>query len=229
PGTWAHEDIAFVRNVVDRTRTAIARVEAEAQQRLLNHELSHRMKNMLAMVQSIATQTMRGAADLDTARNVLANRLIALGKSHDLLLGGSLSKAPLRSVIESALDIHRDCPNRFVLDGPTVMVGSKAALSLSLMLHELATNAAKYGALSTADGRVTICWTLSGEGDDASVMLRWSEAGGPPVVAPKRTGFGTRLIGRGLAGSFDGEVDLSYPAAGVVCTITAPQRGLMAA
>ncbi len=69
-------------------------------------------------------------------------------------------------MIESALDIHRDCPDRFVLDGPTVMVGSRAALSLSLMLHELATNAAKYGALSTADGRVTICWTLSGEGDE---------------------------------------------------------------
>ncbi len=140
-----------MRNVADRTRSAIARIEAEAQQQLLNHELSHRMKNMLAMVQSIATQTMRGAADLDTARDVLANRLIALGKSHDLLLGGSLSKAPLASVIESALDIHRDCPDRFVLDGPAVMVGSRAALSLSLMLHELATNAAKYGALSNAE------------------------------------------------------------------------------
>ena len=227
-GDWSPEDIVFLRNVTDRTQSAIARIEAEVQQRLLNDELSHRMKNMLAMVQSIATQTMRGAADLDTARNVLANRLIALGKSHDLLLGGSLSKAPLASVIENALDIHRAGPDRFVLDGPTVMVGSKAALSLSLMLHELATNAAKYGALSNAAGQVAITWTTDGEGDDASVTVRWVESGGPPVVPPTRTGFGTRLIGRGLAGSFDGVVDLSYPATGVVCSISAPRRGLMA-
>jgi len=227
PGTWEQEDIAFVRNVVDRTRSAIARIEAEEQQRLLNHELSHRMKNMLAMVQSIATQTMRGAADLDTARNVLANRLIALGKSHDLLLGGSLSKAPLKSVIENAVEIHQDRLDRFVIDGPLIMIGSRAALSLALMLHELATNAAKYGALSNASGRVTIDWQIDGDGEDASVTLQWAEAGGPPVEAPTRTGFGTRLIARGLAGSFDGEVDLRYPPTGVVCTIVAPQRGLM--
>ncbi len=227
-GNWSSEDIAFLRNVADRTRSAIARIEAEEQQRLLNHELSHRMKNMLAMVQSIATQTMRGAADLDTARKVLANRLIALGRAHDLLLVGSLSKAPLASVIENALEIHRDRPERFALDGPAVMVGSKAALSLSLILHELATNAAKYGALSNADGRVSITGTVDGDGEDATVTLRWIEAGGPPVTPPTRTGFGTRLIGRGLAGSFDGTVDLSYPPQGVVCTIVAPQRGLLA-
>ncbi|MFC6790689.1 sensor histidine kinase [Methylobacterium komagatae] len=155
------------------------------------------------------------------------NRLIALGKSHDLLLGGSLSKAPLRSVIENAVEIHQDRLDRFVIDGPLIMIGSRAALSLALMLHELATNAAKYGALSNASGRVTIDWQIDGDGEDASVTVRWAEAGGPPVEAPTRTGFGTRLIARGLAGSFDGEVDLRYPPTGVVCTIVAPQRGLM--
>ena len=115
-----------------------------------------------------------------------------------------------------------------MLDGPLIMVGSRAALSLSLMLHELATNAAKYGALSTECGQVSIVWRIDSDGQDAPVTLRWTEAGGPPVVAPKRTGFGTRLIARGLAGSFDGEVELSYPEIGVVCTIVAPQRGLMA-
>lgn len=228
PHDWADDEVAFIRDVADRTRAAIARIEAEDRQRTLNLELSHRMKNMLAMVQSIATQTMRGAGDLDTARDVLANRLIALGRSHDLLLGGDLSRAPLSSLIENVLDIHRDHPDRIVLDGPVVPIGPRAALSLSLMLHELATNAAKYGALSNANGQVTITWRIDGDGAEAPVTLRWSEAGGPLVVPPQRTGFGTRLIGRGLAGSFEGVVDLAYPATGVVCTIVAPLRGLTA-
>ena len=96
PHSWTTEEIGFVRNVADRTRAAIARIEAEAQQRVLNLELSHRMKNMLAMVQSIATQTMRNATDIATAKDVLAGRLIALGKSHDLLLGARSAIRPSR-------------------------------------------------------------------------------------------------------------------------------------
>nr|NKR04632.1 sensor histidine kinase [Escherichia coli] len=126
-------------------------------------------------------------------------------------------------MIENAVEIHQDRLDRFVIDGPLIMIGSRAALSLALMLHELATNAAKYGALSNASGRVTIDWQIDGDGEDASVTLQWAEAGGPPVEAPTLTGFGTRLIARGLAGSFDGEVDLRYPPTGVVCTIVAPQ------
>lgn len=99
-------------------------------------------------------------------------------------------------------------------------------MSLSLMLHELATNAAKYGALSTAEGRVSVAWELGDQGGEPHCRLRWSEAGGPAVAPPTRTGFGSRLIGRGLAGGFGGEVDLSYPVGGVVCTIDAPLRGL---
>ena len=228
PYVWKPEEISFANNIADRTRAALARIEAEERQRTLNLELSHRMKNMLAMVQSIATQTMRTATDLDGAKEVLAGRLIALSKSHDLLLGGSVGSAPVGTLIETALQTHRDNPGRFVLDGPTFTVGSKAAMSLSLILHELATNAAKYGALSTANGQVSVAWSLRDERGEPHCSLRWSEKGGPTVQAPTKTGFGTRLIGRGLAGSFGGEVDLTYPAAGVVCTIDAPLSGLQA-
>ncbi|MHC2109213.1 sensor histidine kinase [Methylobacterium sp. CM6246] len=186
------------------------------------------MKNMLAMVQSIATQTMRTATDLNTAKDVLAGRLIALGNSHDLLLGGELGAAPIKVLIESALRSHEDNSGRFVLEGPTFKVGSKAAMSLSLILHELATNAAKYGALSTAQGKVSVDWDVRTKDGEPYCALRWSEHGGPPVAKPTRTGFGTRLIGRGLAGSFGGEVDLSYPVDGVVCMIDAPLSGLQA-
>ncbi|GJE17895.1 PAS domain-containing protein [Methylobacterium marchantiae] len=230
PHAWTPEEIGFVRNVADRTRAAIARIEAEAQQRVLNLELSHRMKNMLAMVQSIATQTMRNATDIATAKDVLAGRLIALGKSHDLLLGGSLGDTPLKTLIESALEAHKDKPDRFSLRGPALNVGAKAAMSLALILHELATNAAKYGALSTDEGGVTIVWEIrrnEGDGSD-QVLLRWVEAGGPPVTPPTRTGFGTRLIGRGLAGNFGGEVSLDYRTSGVVCTLEASLKGLQA-
>ena len=228
PYAWKPDEISFANNIADRARAALARIEAEERQRTLNLELSHRMKNMLAMVQSIATQTMRTATDLDTAKEVLAGRLIALSKSHDLLLGGAVGAAPVEVLIRSALQTHEDNPGRFVLEGPTFTVGARAAMSLSLMLHELATNAAKYGALSTENGQVSITWSLRDVGGEPHCALRWSEAGGPAVVPPTRTGFGSRLIGRGLAGNFSGEVDLSYPPTGVVCTIDAPLRGLQA-
>jgi PAS domain S-box-containing protein len=228
PHAWSADEVAFLRSIADRTRAAVARIEAEDQQRLLNQELSHRMKNMLAMVQSIATQTMRTATDIDTAKEVLAGRLVALGKSHDLLLGRAIGSTALDTLIANALELHRDRPDRFVIEGPAVAVGARAALSLSLILHELATNAAKYGALSTAAGQVTIDWQIKSETREPVIVLRWLEAGGPVVVTPTRTGFGTRLIERGLAGSFGGVVDLAYPPAGVICTITAPLSGLQA-
>ena len=228
PYAWTPEEISFANNIADRTRAALARIEAEERQRTLNLELSHRMKNMLAMVQSIATQTMRTATDLNTAKDVLAGRLIALGNSHDLLLGGELGATQIESLIQNALRTHEDNSGRFVLEGPTFTVGSKAAMSLSLILHELATNAAKYGALSTAQGKVSVAWDVRAKDGEPHCALRWSEHGGPPVTTPTRTGFGTRLIGRGLAGSFGGEVDLSYPVGGVICTIDAPLSGLQA-
>jgi len=225
PHVWSDDEIAFVRNVADRTRAAIARVEAEEQQHVLNQELSHRLKNTLTLVQSIASQTLRNADDLDEAREALAARLIALGKSHDILLSGRSDSAPIAAVIEGALSLHQDRKGRFRTSGPDLRIGPSAALALSLMLHELATNATKYGALAKPDGYVDLAWTVSGEPTSAEFKLLWTEHGGPPVAPPNRRGFGSRLIQRGLAG---GAVDLRYLPEGVVCTLTTAVADLMA-
>jgi PAS domain S-box-containing protein len=231
PRNWSAEDLGFLRAVADRVEAAVARVRAEEQQQLLNRELSHRMKNTLAMVQAIATQTLRGASDIEAAKEVLAARLIALGKAHDILMTGEgeSRETDMRAVVENALDLHDDPgQRRFSLHGPSVPCGSRTALSLALMMHELATNAAKYGALSTPDGHVTLSWGVDGPDGDEAVHLTWREEGGPPVVAPSRRGFGSRLIERGLAGAVGGRVELRYEPEGVCCTLTAPLAGFLA-
>lgn len=196
---------------------------AQEQQQIVNRELSHRMKNVLAIVQAIATQTMRNATDLDAARDTLAARLIALGKAHDILLSTEAGGAEMHALASAALGLHDDQqPGRFHLDGPPVAVGQAAMVSLTLMLHELATNAAKYGALSTAKGTVRITWTVTQVDGAAIFGLRWEEQGGPPVTPPSRRGFGSRLIQRGLSGASGGKVDLRYLPSGVVCTLHAP-------
>ncbi len=226
---WTSEEIAFARNVADRVQVGIARLRAEEEQATLNRELSHRMKNTLTMVQAIASQTLRNAPDLETAQEALAARLIALGRAHDILLSGSRESASLEAVVRGALAIHDDAQiGRLQVKGPFVHVGSRGALSLALMIHELATNAAKYGALSTPDGFVRLEWSLVQTGPEPTVRLCWTEHGGPPVTPPSRRGFGSRLIERGLAGSIDGEVGLSFPPEGVICELTAPLSGIEA-
>ncbi|SFG43514.1 PAS domain S-box protein [Methylobacterium gossipiicola] len=225
---WTPDIIDFARNVVDRTRVALARLRAEEEQELLNRELSHRMKNLLAMVQSISTQTMRTATDVETAKEVLAGRLIALGQAHDLLMGGALGSTLIGPVVRGALRLHEDRPGRFRLDGPDLEIGAKPALSLALMLHELATNAAKYGALSCETGHVAIRWAVEEREDEAHLTFSWTEVGGPAVTAPTRKGFGSRFIERGLAGQVGGTIALAYPSTGVTCGIVAPLTAFQA-
>ncbi|KQP26533.1 PAS domain S-box protein [Methylobacterium sp. Leaf100] len=225
---WTADLVDFARNIVDRTRVALARLRAEEEQELLNRELSHRMKNLLAMVQSIATQTMRSAVDVDTAKEVLAGRLIALGQAHDLLMGGALGSTLIGPVVRGALKLHEDRPGRFRLDGPDLDIGAKPALSLALMLHELATNAAKYGALSRETGHVAIRWSVEYADDADQLTFSWQEIGGPAVTPPARKGFGSRFIERGLAGQVGGTIALAYPPTGVTCGITAPLAAFQA-
>ncbi|WP_342108105.1 PAS domain S-box protein [Methylobacterium sp. SI9] len=201
-----------------------ARRRAEEQRDLLNHELSHRMKNLLAMVQAIAANTLRGATDVDAAKEVLADRLITLGKAHDLLLGGAAEHAAIEPVVRGGVGLQDDGSGRIVYRGPAVEIGGRAALALALMTHELATNAAKYGALSTPDGRVDVEWSLAGEDADPVLAISWCERDGPPVVPPSRKGFGSRLIERGLVSAVDGRIALAYPPEGVRCVVEAPLR-----
>jgi PAS domain S-box-containing protein len=223
PQVWPPEAIAFVQAVADRTRAAVARARAEERQRLLNHELSHRMKNLLTMVQAIASQTMRTASSMDEAHKVLSGRLIALGKAHDVLLGGATTgSAALAALVTEALTPHVDQISRVAAAGPAVEVGSKAVLPLMLMLHELATNAAKYGALSQPGGRIAVSWDVSGPVGAETFRLAWVESGGPPVSPPTHQGFGTKLIERGLAGQLGAEVRLTYAAGGASCVLETP-------
>ncbi len=199
---------------------------AEEHQLLLIHELNHRVKNTLATVQSIAGQSLRvlEGAEADTARAAFEARLLALARVHDVLTRESWEGAELSAVVADAvrpLESGDDRPSRFTIEGPALRLPPRLALSIAMALHELGTNAVKYGALSTDDGRVSIAWTVRREAD-LRLGLRWSESGGPPVRKPTRTGFGSRLIERSLARELAGEVQLNYEAAGVICTIDAP-------
>jgi PAS domain S-box-containing protein len=204
-------------------REIAERREAEKHRELLINELNHRVKNTLATVQSVAAQTLR-MSDLDLeVRSRLDARLIALSDAHNLLTEHNWEGATLDRVVEIALRPHRsDREERIESQGPKVHLPPKTALAVAMALHELATNAIKYGALSSESGRISVRWQVSEENDHEKLHMRWVEEGGPAVTPPIRKGFGTRLIKRGLAADLGGSVQLTFPATGVVCIIDAP-------
>jgi PAS domain S-box-containing protein len=208
--------LASVSDITERKRH-------EERQQLLLHELDHRVKNTLATVQSLARQTLHNAENLTEGHAALEARLIALSRAHDVLTRERWEGAQLRELIGGALSAYRgaDAPNRFEIDGPEVSLVPKAALALSLALHELATNAAKYGALAGETGRVRLEWSLSRE-EERGFRLCWTESGGPMVREPMRRGFGSRLIERALARDIGGDVRLTFAPEGLSCLIAAP-------
>jgi two-component sensor histidine kinase len=170
----------IARDITDRKR-------AQEQQKVLLAEIMHRVKNTLATIQAIATQTLRRApAD---EREAFQARLHALSKAHDLLTSEKWDRASLRDVVTTALAPFHE--GRFVLDGPDTWLNARQALQLTLALHELATNASKYGALSTIAGRIRVSWKLTQVG---SARMCWQERGGPPACSPRHKGFGSILI-----------------------------------
>jgi PAS domain S-box-containing protein len=201
---------------------ATERKQAEARQQLLNREMAHRMKNTLAMVQAIVAQSLRNAATPRDAMVAINQRLVALGHAHTALARTRWGNASIMDVIEGAISAHRASSARVQLNGPRMDVGAKAALGLTLALHELCTNAAKYGALSNDAGAVSIDWSISGGAADARFRLTWSERGGPPVKPPSQKGFGSRLVGDSVASDLKGEAQLSFAPSGVVWTLQAP-------
>ena len=205
-----------------------ARKEAEERQRLLTLELNHRMKNTLAMVQAIGNQTMRNGDSMPEARAAFNARLHALSTAQDVLTRSSWSQTGMREVIRGALEAHGGTNGRFTFDGPELHLTAKCGLALSLALHELATNAAKYGALSNDTGAVQVSWDVEGAGTERLFRFEWLEHGGPPVIQPAREGFGSRMIERSLAGYFKGSAKLLYQPAGVIFLLEAPLSALTA-
>ncbi|MCR5877247.1 sensor histidine kinase [Phenylobacterium sp. J367] len=193
-----------------------ARVHAEEQQKLLVAELNHRVKNTLATVQAIAAQTLRTSPDPESFRETFEARLLALSATHDLLTASNWRGAQLRDVVQ--LEFRPYGAERYTLAGPDADLSPSEALTLGLLFHELATNAAKYGALTVATGSVEIRWTI----EDSRLKLTWQERGGPPVTPPTRRGFGSRLIERSLQGEMRGEAVLDFAPAGLVCRVTLP-------
>ncbi|MDZ4374278.1 MAG: sensor histidine kinase, partial [Phenylobacterium sp.] len=185
--------------------------------------LNHRVKNTLATVQSIVRQTLRNGEASIGARDALTSRIVALSKAHDVLTDEQWSGADLGQIVGQAAHPFRLGlgAERIQLKGPQVRVPPKTAIAMALAIHELATNAAKYGALSGPKGHATFSWRLKAGHGPRELFAVWQEFDGPPVAPPTRSGFGTRLIERGLASDLNGEVTITYPPAGVVCTIHA--------
>lgn len=189
--------------------------EAEAQRQLVTLEMAHRVKNILAVVQAIAAMSLRDGQEVSTARVNFNARLLALAKAQDQLLHSSSQPSlSLSQLLSDVLVIHGD-PQQLTWDGPHVVFGPAFGLSFSLVIHELYTNALKYGALSSRDGCVTITWKISRAAAEPTFELEWVETGGPLVTPPSRRGFGSRLIERSLQNPDRSAVQITYPPMGV--------------
>ena len=212
-------DVIGVSKII---RNITLRRLADEHRNILVGELNHRAKNSLAMVQAIAAQTLKGAVSLEDAKLAFELRLGAMARGHDLLTSGNWAGTDLESVAKAAVEPHRGGENRLYVKGPFVSLTPATALTFTMALHELCTNAIKYGALSFPTGIVTIEWQVK-EGNDQSILhLQWTEKGGPTVTLPTRKGFGSRLVEKALAMELSGEVRINYEPSGVVCTIDAP-------
>lgn len=204
------------------------RKENEQHLRLLMRELTHRSKNLLAVIQAMARQTARHAGSIDEFVEIFSARLQALARSHDLLVQEGWHGASLTEMVRSQLGHHIDRENSQVtLTGPDIFLKPEAAQNIGLALHELSTNAAKYGALSMPSGHVSITWARRPPEAGGGFELTWSEKGGPAVVEPKSRGFGSLVIERNLARALDGKVDVEFAPSGLRCFISVPDQHLL--
>ena len=203
------------------------REAADKLQKLILEELHHRIKNTLATVSAIASQSLRAATSIEHGQHAIEGRLVALGRAHDLLLQARWANATLEHTIRGATEPYVSIGSgRISIEGPEVRITSGAVIALAMTLNELCTNTTKFGALSVPAGRIEIVWTV----DQATqrLHLTWSEKNGPPVHAPSRQSFGTRLIGS-LGQQLKGQVDLAYDATGFVYVLDVPMASLVAA
>jgi len=197
------------------------REEAERTRELLVAELNHRVKNTLSVVQGIAHQTFRSSSNPVEARQAFEGRLVALAHAHNLLTRANWENASLQDLAELTLDAKGANEKRVVLSGPTILLPPREAVSIAMALHELCTNAMKYGALSNESGRIDLKWARI-DGASPQLQIHWHEMGGPPVIPPTRRGFGSLLLERTLALDLAGEVKMTFASTGLVCSIGAP-------
>ncbi|WP_439648389.1 sensor histidine kinase [Croceibacterium aestuarii] len=202
-------------------------VESAEAQKLLINELNHRVKNTLAIVQGLAAQSFRQIDDAGDARATFDARLSALAAAHSLLTQTNWESAKLREMVRSSIEASAGADiERFTLSGPDISLPPQTAVSLAMTLHELSTNAIKYGALSNDVGKVDVVWTLERDDGVAAIKIDWCESGGPEVTPPQRRGFGTRLIERGLTGDGGTSVSLDFSPGGLHCRIISAQEGI---
>jgi two-component sensor histidine kinase len=204
------------------------RKRAEERQKLLVNELNHRVKNTLVSVQSIASQTLRTTDTPEAFRDAFEGRIMALSHTHNLLTEQNWEGVSLREIFDFELEAFA-ARDRIVFDyAHDLQLSPKATVALGMAVHELATNALKYGALSVPEGSVRVVWALESEdaGGEPRLRLTWTERGGPPVAPPTRHGFGARLLEKGLAGELSAQVSLAYDSLGLACTMRLPIRAL---
>jgi two-component sensor histidine kinase len=203
-----------------RLATQLARTQADRE--LLINELNHRVKNSFATLQGLVVSTLRSSASLPEARKAVEDRIVAVGRAHDVLTREHWDSADLRELAVSILEPYLAAPHdRVELLGPDLRLNPRAAVAVAMVLNELMTNAAKYGALSQQDGRIRLAWKLGNE-TPAQLHLDWSETGGPPVHPPSRRGFGSSLIEQSIRRELGGTFHKDFHPDGLTCTIMLP-------
>jgi two-component sensor histidine kinase len=212
PSTWW--DVTLVPLGTDAPILALSRNVTE--RRLLLIEMQHRVKNALAVAQAMSTQTLRRATDPAAASEALAGRISALAAAQDLLSPDRWADGTIAAVAARTVSAYDE--SRFQISGPAWPIAARAGISLWMALHELGTNAVKYGALSNADGKVSLSWTI--DQNAGRLSMHWREQGGPSVVEPTVRGFGTRLIQDALAAELGGQVTMDYAPDGLDVAIT---------
>jgi two-component sensor histidine kinase len=197
------------------------RKEAEREQKLLIDELNHRVKNTLATVQSLIAQTARSTDDIGDFQKTVEGRILALSHAHNQLSERRWTSAELSHLLRSGLEPYLARGN-VVLSGEPVQIPPQIALMVSMAVHELATNASKYGALSSPEGAINVNWAVKANGAGPRLRLCWHERNGPPVIEPGRKGFGTRLLERGIEMELGGSTLIEFASTGLRCEIEIP-------
>jgi PAS domain S-box-containing protein len=210
-----------VRTLGEQVGRVFERKRTHDRQQLLMNELNHRVKNILAVVQAVAHRSLTGVADPQQGYDAFMSRLMALAGAQDLLVAQDWSGASLRKIVDTAMTGCGSDDKRVTVSGPDIEVPASSAISISLAVHELCTNAFKYGALSVDGGHVQITWGPDPGRADGQFFFEWRESGGPPVSPPSRKGFGTSLIQRGIARELGGRAEIDYAPTGLVCRFTA--------